>query len=144
MIEYLVWSPDRDTFITTMLAQRLPGDQPICRLPEDDEHVGDGGSLVWIDGIRYHEIGPVIKEPATYDDEGNELTPAVMVAGHHANLVAYGPVAALLGSWEGILPLLGLMQETPSEGGEPVALAGTSGVKIYRAEDVQHRVAVWA
>lgn len=84
-IEYLCWSPDRETFISTMLDQRLPGDQPICRLPTEEDGLSDGASLVWIDGIVCHEIGAVVKEPAVFDDEGNEVTPAVMVEGCHAH-----------------------------------------------------------
>lgn len=146
-IEYLCWAPDRETFVTAMLAQRLPGDRPICRLPEDDEALSDGSSLVWIDGIACHEIGAVVKTPAVYDDAGNEVEPAVMVEGYHVNLMAYGWLAEFLdsrGGWSGIVDLLGEMEWQASEVGEPEALAGTSGVKIYPAMAVNHRAATWA
>ncbi len=146
-LEYLCWAPDRASFIATMLAQRLPGDRPICRLPEDGEDPGDGGSLIWIDGIVCHEIGEVVKTPAELNEAGDVITPAVMIPGYHANLMAYGWLADFLasqGGWMGIVPLLGEMQWTASAEGEPAALAGTSGVKIYPPMAVDHRVARWA
>lgn len=146
-IEYLVWSPDKATFVATMLAQRLPGDRPICRLPDEDEALSDGASLVWIDGIACHEIGAVVKTPAVFDEAGELATPAVMIEGWHANLMAYGWLADFLnsgGGWSAIFSLLGEMDWQPSEVGEPEAWAGTSGVKIYPQTAVNHRAARWA
>ena len=84
---------------------------------------------------------------AELDDEGNEITPAVVVEGWHVNLVAYGALADMLdagGGWAGIFPLLGTMEEVPAEGGVPAAWVGTSGMKIYEAGAVSHRARVWA
>ena len=146
MIEYLCWSPDKATFVQTMLNQRLYG-QPICRLPREGEVPSDGSSVIWVDGIACHEIGTVIKTPSTHDDEGNEITPAVVIPGYHANMIAFGWLADFLnssGGWTGILALLGEMDWQASEVGEPAALVGTSGVKIYPAMAVDNRVAKWA
>lgn len=147
MIEYLCWSPDKAIFVQTMLDQRLPGDRAICRLPAEDEHLSDGSSLVWIDGIVCHEIGAVTKAPEIYYQEDNVVEPAVIVPGYHANLMAYGWLADFLnssGGWSGILGLLGDMEWQASEVGEPAGLVGTSGGKIYPAMAVNKRAARWA
>lgn len=146
-IEYLVWAPDRETFITDMLAQRLPGDRPICRLPEGDEQPADGGSLIWIDGIAAKEWGAVVKTPGTYDDEGAEITPPVVIPGHHVNLLACAWLAEFLnagGGWTAILGLLGEVAWQPSSVGEPEGWVGTSGVKLFPATQVTTRACVWA
>ena len=42
-------------------------------------------------GVNVSVIGPVVVVPATYDDEGNELTPPVMDNRYHVNLRMAGP-----------------------------------------------------
>lgn len=59
---------------------------PICRLPEDGEDPGDGGSLIWIDGIVCHEIGEVVKTPAELDDAGDVITEAETIPGYQATI----------------------------------------------------------
>lgn len=48
------------------------------------------------DGFALDIIGPVVTEPGTYDDEGQELTPPVMDNRFHANLRCTEEVAALV------------------------------------------------
>lgn len=142
IIEYLSWSPDRETFLATMAALVNPVTGTPLALVDTET-----GGLVPSEWVRIDEIGPVVKEPGTYDDDGNEVTPAVMVEGHHVNLVAYGALADLLeggGGWAGIFPLLGAMEEVPAEDGVPAAWVGSSGMKIYEAGAVSHRARVWA
>lgn len=146
-IEYLLWAPDRASFLAVMAALQNP-------LTGEPLAVETEGRLVASDGVRIDEIGPVVKTPAAYDDDGNQLTSGEIVPGHHVNLVAVGALAGLLTSGmpgEGdvfqrtrILSLLGEMDWQPSAVGEPPGLVGTSGVKIYDPATVNHRVRVWA
>jgi len=142
IIEYLSWSPDRETFVATMSALV----NPVTGTPLASVDTETGG-LVPSDWVRIAEIGPVVKVDAELDYEGNEITPAVVVEGWHVNLVAYGALADMLdagGGWAGIFPLLGHMEEVPAEDGVPAAWVGTSGMKIYEAGAVSHRARVWA
>lgn len=142
MIEYLSWSPDRATFVSTMAALINPiTGTPLASVDPDT------GNLIPSEGVRIDEIGPVVKVDAVLDEEGSEITPAVVIDGHHVNLVAYGVLADLLtagGGWEGIFPLLGEMVEVPAEDGVPPSWVGASGMRIYPAEVVNRRVRVWA
>lgn len=148
VIEYLIWSPDRETFIATMAALKNPlTGQSLATLDEAS------GKLIPSEGVGIDEIGPITK-PAVLDGEGNEVTPTEIVPGHHVNMVAYDRLAALLTAGmpaEGdvfqrtrIPSLLGQMTEQDSEVGEPPGLVGTSGVKIYDPASVNRRVRVWA
>lgn len=136
-IEYLSWSPTREIFVNTMTALVNPTTQtPLASIDEDT------GELVPSEGVRIDEIGPVVK---AYDPETEE--PTEIVEGHHVNLVAYGELASVLengGGWEGIFPLLGDMNEVPPESGVPAGWQGTSGMRIYPADSIDHRVRVWA
>jgi hypothetical protein len=140
MIEYLLWSPDRETFISVMAALINPVTKtPLAALIED--------VLVPSEFIRIDEIGEVVKVPAVLDAEGNVVTPAEVTEGHHVNMVAYGALAKALtagGGWSGIFPLLGKMDAVQAEDGVPAGWEGASGVRIYPAANVSHRVRVWA
>lgn len=128
MIEYLAWTPDRDTFVATMTALVNPiTNAPLASLDEN-------GELVPSNGVRIDEIGVVTK--------AGEAVP-----GHHVNLVAYGALADLLaagGGWDGIFPLLGSMDQVEPQDGVPAGWQGSSGMRIYPAEAVNNRVRVWA
>lgn len=142
MIEYLSWSPDRETFLATMagLINPITG-TPLAAIDPDT------GALIPSEYVRIDEIGPIVKVDAVLDEDGNEIEPAVIVEGWHVNLVAYGALADLLaagGGWVGIFPLLGEMQEVAAEDGVPPAWVGTSGMKIFAAEAVNNRARVWA
>lgn len=142
IIEYLSCSPDRAIFVATMSALTNPvTGEPLAAVDPDT------GILVPSEWVRIDEIGPVMKVDAVYDDEGNAVSPAEMVEGHHVNMVAYGALADMLaagGGWAGIFPLLGAMEEVPAEGGVPAAWVGSSGMKIYEAGAVSRRARVWA
>ena len=141
MIEFLLWSPDRDAFVFTMgdLTNPLTG-TPLAWL--------ENGELVPSECVRIDEIGPVIK---TYDEEGN---PAEIVEGHHVNMVAYGALADLLTEdmpTEGtifertkILGFFETMKWTPSQVGEPAGYVGATGVKLVDPATVNNRARVWA
>lgn len=129
-IGFGLWSPDRESFVAVMgtLVNPLTG-SPL--MGED----GPSANLI------VDEIGPVTKVPGTYGEDGEEIAPPVVIAGHHVNLYAVGDLAGLLtaGMPEGggvfertrILDLLGDMDWQPSAIGEPPGFVGTSGVKIY-------------
>ena len=88
-IEIFARCSTRELFITGMTTTALPDGSMLATLSED-------GKLIPHSGIIIDEIGPITKVPATYDAEGNILTPVVVIEGHHVNLVAYGEVAAIL------------------------------------------------
>ncbi len=136
-IEYLSWSPTREIFVNTMCALKNPTNgRPLAELWED------GVTLTPSDGVLIDEIGEVIKG---FDPETGE--PTEIVAGHHANLVAFGALADMLesgGGWDGIFPLLGDMSEVPSEDGVPAGWQRSSGMRIFPAESINHRIRVWA
>lgn len=144
-LEYLLWAPDRETFVATMLALTLPGGQHIAT--EAKEPLPDGGSVAFIPDIRCSEIGEVMKSPAVLDDKGNVVTPAEIVPGYHVNMQAIGSLADMLnasGGWTAIFSLLGKMDAVQPEDGVPAGWEGTSGVKIYPAANVKNRARVWA
>jgi hypothetical protein len=88
-IEIFSWCSTRELFVQGMTTTALPDGSMLATLDEN-------GNLIPHSGIIIDEIGPITKVPATYDAEGNILTPAVVIEGHHVNLVAYDEVAAIL------------------------------------------------
>ncbi len=88
-IEIFAWCSTRELFVQGMTTTALPDGSMLATLD-------DNGNLIPHSGIIIDEIGPITKVPATYDAEGNILTPAVVIEGHHVNLVAYDQVAAIL------------------------------------------------
>jgi hypothetical protein len=149
IIEFGGWTPDRDTFVATMQALKNPLTQePLATLDEDGE------TLIPSACVRIDEIGPVEKVPAVLGEDGNIVTPALMVEGHHVNLVAYGALADLLTTGlpaEGtifertrILSLLGTMNDQPPQDGVPAAKEGTSGMKLFDLGEVSSRARIWA
>jgi hypothetical protein len=88
-IEIFAWCSTRELFVTGMTTTALPDGSMLATLSED-------GNLIPHSGIIIDEIGPITKVPATYDAEGNILTPAVIIAGHHVNLMATGAIASML------------------------------------------------
>lgn len=159
MIEILAWCPDRATFVAGMTTTKLPveGVPPehwpaLCT--ERD------GVLVPLPGIAIDEIGEIVKTPAVVDEEGNVVTPAVIVPGHHVNLLAHGAMADLLTAGlpqtdeQGeplslfvrtrLLSLIpGLEWEEISQAGEPAGYVGLHGVKLYDPAAVNQRRRVW-
>ena len=88
-IEYFAWCSSRQLFIDGMTTTALPDGSMLATLD-------DNGNLIPHAGVIIDEIGPVTKVPAVLDEDGNVITPAVVVDGHHVNLVAYGEMAQML------------------------------------------------
>ena len=88
-IEIFAWCSTRELFVQGMTTTALPDGSMLATLSED-------GALIPHEGVIIDEIGPITKVPATYDAEGNILTPAVIIAGHHVNLMATGAIASML------------------------------------------------
>lgn len=88
-IEIFAWCSSRDLFVSGMTTTLLPNGETLATLSED-------GALIPHAGVVIDEIGPITKVPATYDAEGNIITPAVVIEGHHVNLVAWGEMAQML------------------------------------------------
>lgn len=88
-IEIFAWCSSRQLFIDGMTTTALPDGSMLATLSED-------GALIPHAGVIIDEIGPVTKVPAVYDEDGEIVTPAVVVEGHHVNLVATGELAQML------------------------------------------------
>jgi hypothetical protein len=96
-IEIFAWCSTRELFVTGMTTTAFPDGSMLATLDED-------GNLIPHADVIIDEIGPIVKIPATDD------TPAVIIEGHHVNLMATGSVAALL------------MQGPPDAEGNPTTL----------------------
>lgn len=156
-IEIFAWCSSRELFVTGMTTTTFSDGSTLATLDEN-------GNLIPHAGVIIDEIGPVVKVPATED------TPAVIVEGHHVNLVATGDIAAMLVQGppdaEGnptTLPqydedgnLLSVFQRTnilymipgmvwtplPSEG-VPPGYEGPNGVVLFDPAVVKARARVW-
>ena len=82
-IEVFAWCSSRELFVTGMTTTTFPDGSTLATLSED-------GALIPHEGVIIDEIGPVTKVPATED------TPAVIIEGHHVNLMATGAIASML------------------------------------------------
>ncbi|MFM1991276.1 MAG: hypothetical protein RJA99_4233 [Pseudomonadota bacterium] len=159
MIEVLCWTPTRDMFVAGMTGTRLPlpGVAPeywptLCTLSDD------GAALVPIAGIVIDEIGALVRVPAVLADDGAVITPAVMVGGHHVNLLAYGEIAAMLTAGlpqtdEDGMPL-GLFERSrlltlipglawTAADDVPGGYVGPNGVRLFDPAAVRRRRRVW-
>lgn len=141
IIDLMVWAQTREQFIKGMVENGLA-------TYEDD-------ILTPTDGVMIDELGPITKTPATYDDEGNELTPAVVVDGHHVNLRAYGQFAQQVTyglKQEGDVftrtHLLQIIQDLDfkpiTEEGVPAGYEGPNGVRLFDPGVVNIPRRVWA
>ena len=88
-IEIFAWCSSRELFVTGMTTTTFPDGSTLATLSED-------GNLIPHEGVIIDEIGPVTKVAAVYDEEGDIVTPAVVIAGHHVNLMATGAIASML------------------------------------------------
>ena len=141
IIDLMVWAPTREQFITGMVQNGLA-------TYEDD-------ILTPTECVAIDELGPVPKTPATYDEEGNELTPAVIVGGHHVNLRAYGEFAEQVtyglpqeGDVFQRTHLLQIIQDLDfkpiTEAGVPAGYEGPNGVRLFDPGVINRRARVWA
>ena len=76
-IEIFAWCSSRELFVQGMTTTALPAGSLLATLDEN-------GNLIPHEGIIIDEIGPVTK------------VAAVVIAGHHVNLMATGAIASLL------------------------------------------------
>jgi hypothetical protein len=163
-IEIFAWCSSRQLFIDGMTTTLLPDGTPLATFTEAD------GNLVPHSGVIIDEIGPITKTPAVYDEDGEIVTPAVVIEGHHVNLVAYGEMAqmlimgppdaegnpttlpqygedgALLSVFErtNILSLIPGLVWTPLPGeGVPAGYEGPNGVCLYDPGAVKNRARVF-
>ena len=147
ILDLMVWAPSRDAFIAGMLANNL------MVQTEDGPVAGPD--------ISIDEIGPVVGAPAVYDEDGEEVTPAVMVDGYHVNLRAYGQFALQVthqlpqtdaeGNLLSIFDrtwLLNLVNDLSwsqlSGDGVPAGWVGPNGVKLFDPSAVTTPRRVWA
>ena len=141
IIDLMVWASTREQFITGMVQNGLA-------TYADD-------ILTPTDGVLIDELGPVPKTRATYDEEGNELTPAVIVHGHHVNLRAYGEFADQVtyglpqeGDVFTRTHLLQIIQDLDfvpiTEEGVPAGYEGPNGVRLFDPGVIKLRARVWA
>lgn len=142
IIDLMVWAQTREQFIKGMVESGLS-------TYEDD-------ILTPTDGVLIDELGPITKTPATYDEDGNEVTPAIIVDGHHVNLRAYGEFAEQvtygLPQEEGDVfertHLLQIIQDLSfvpiTEKGVPEGYEGPNGVRLFDVSAVNIPRRVWA
>lgn len=142
IIDLMVWASTREQFIKGIVENGLA--------TFEDE------TLTPTEGVLIDELGPVTKTPATYDEKGNEVTPAVIVDGHHVNLRAYGEFAKQV--TYGLLPqegtvferthLLQIIQDLEfvpiTEKGVPAGYEGPNGVRLFDPSVVNNPARVWA
>ena len=140
-IDLMVWAPTREQFITGMVQNGLA--------------TYEDGFLTPTEGVAIDELGPITKTPATYDAEGNEITPAVIVGGHHVNLRAYGEFAEQVtyglpqeGDVFTRTHLLQIIQDLDfkpiTEEGVPAGYEGPNGVRLFDPGVINRRARVWA
>ena len=161
-IEIFAWCSSRDLFVQGMTTTALPDGSMLATLD-------DNGNLIPHAGVIIDEIGPVTKVPAVIED-GEIVTPAVIINGHHVNLVAWGEMAQMLTMGppdaEGnptqlpqydedgnllsvfqrtnILQLIPGLVWTPIPGpGVPGGYEGPNGVCLYDPAVVNSRARVW-
>lgn len=77
MVDAIVRADTQADFETAALSRNL--------MIEDEE-----GRRPWADGIEGSVLGPVEVTPATYDEDGNQLTAPVMDNRYHVNLRIHG------------------------------------------------------
>lgn len=162
-IEIFAWCSSRELFVQGMTTTALPDGSMLATLDEN-------GNLIPHQGVIIDEIGPITKTPAVLDEDGDVITPAVVIAGHHVNLLAIDPIVALLMQGppdaEGnptVLPqydedgnLLGVFERTnilslipdlvwtPIPGpGVPGGYEGPNGVCLFDPAVVKDRARVW-
>lgn len=142
ILELMVWCADRKHFIDGMVTYGF------ASLDEE-------GNLVPSPDVAIDEIGPITKTPATYDEDGKELTPAVVIEGHHVNIRVWGDFAKMVTAGRpaegtifertnvlGMIP--GLKWEPLSDEGVPGGYMGPTGVKLFDPAVVNSPSRVWA
>lgn len=141
-LDLMVWCADRKHFIDGMVAYGF------ATLDKD-------GNLVPIADVLIDEIGPVTKTPGVYDEDGKEITPPVIVDGHHVNIRVTGKFAEQVTAGrpqEGtvfertaVLSMIPELKWEPiNEKGVPGGYVGVHGVRLYDPAAVNLPIRVWA
>ena len=141
IIDLMVWAQTREQFIKGMVANGLA-------TYEDD-------ILTPTECVAIDELGPITKTPATFDANGKEISPAVIVDGHHVNLRAYGQFAAQVtyglpqeGDVFQRTHLLQIIQDLAfvpiTAKGVPAGYEGPNGVRLFDVSAVNIPARVWA
>jgi len=90
MLDYSVRADDQATFDAVALSVGML----------EEVELDDGGTVLRpAKGINISRIGPVTLTPATYDDEGEVVTPAVVDDRYHVD-VRLSPAATERGLWK--------------------------------------------
>ena len=141
IIDLMVWAPTREQFIAGVV--------------ENGFATFVDGVLAPTEDVLIDEIGSILKSPGTYDTDGNELTPAVIQAGWHANLRAYGTFAEQVTyglPQEGdvfnrtyVLWLIPDLEQVPAtETGVPDGWQGQNQVRLFDPGAPRIPARVWA
>jgi len=92
-VDTCIRATDRETWLQAALSQNLLYRDPIIEKTTDEATgevtetiVGYEDELKVSAGANITEMGPVVLTPAVLDDEGNEVTPAVMDNRFHLNM----------------------------------------------------------
>lgn len=140
-IDLMVWASTREQFIKGMVQNGLATYEDDVLLPTE--------------GVMIDELGPITKTPGVYDEEGKEITPPVIVDGHHVNLRAYGQFAEQVTyglEQEGdvfqrthLLQIIRDLDFKPiTEEGVPAGYEGPNGVRLFDPGAVNIPRRVWA
>lgn len=98
MVDAIVRATDEATFIA---AAKMAGLMYQLEETTVDPETGEATVVlldewVWTDGISIDTLGSVLVTPATYDELGEELTPAIMDERYHVNLRLMPPATLKL------------------------------------------------
>lgn len=153
MIDVLCWCSSRTLFVNGMSTTYLPDGRVLASK-------GDNDTLIPIEGVFIDEIGSIVGTPAVLDADGNVITPAVMVPGHHVNLRATGEIENMLtaglpqvdadGNPLGLFERTHLLQLIPgltfvpiTDKGVPAGYQGPNGVRLFDPVVVKSQSRVW-
>ena len=97
-VDAIVRAADRATFDAAAKAAGLMYEiTEMITDPETGETTEQGtGEWAIARGVEISPLGPVTITPGTYDAEGNEITPPVVDARHHANIRLMPPASERL------------------------------------------------
>jgi hypothetical protein len=154
-VEILIYTSTREEFIRGMCATALPDGRLLATYDQEDDR------LIPLPGVYIDEIGSLTKTEAKLGRHGAILEPAVMLDGHHVNILITGDIeqmitaglpqvskdGATLGVFERthLLRLIrGLEWERESRAGEPSGYIGPNGVKLFDPAKVGRRRRIWA
>lgn len=168
MIDILGWAPSRDVMCEALTETTFPSGLPLAEYLIDEdtqERIPDprgGFKIKMADGIEIDEVGPIVKGPGQYDDDGTELVPPDVVGGWHVNFRVIGETEYLLTAgidqtgedgepltvWQRTRLLMLIPELNPTwlpDIGEPGATGyvGLTGLRLYDPGVVSRPARVW-